>query len=112
MVIIISYLQDYVIIILCFSVVGQGISSVGPLYEEVDSMILNPRYLAHKLHTTGDHTHIPSSSVRSPGSAGVPNPLKDVCGGCSASEVAGVYSYAECGGPPAAKTMQTLHALL
>ena len=53
------YLQHYVIIILCFSVVGQGISSVGPLYEEVDSMILNPRYLTHKLHTTEvTHTYL------------------------------------------------------
>lgn len=39
--------------------------AVGPVYEEVDSMILNPHYMSGKLHITRPHG---SSSVLSPDS--------------------------------------------
>jgi hypothetical protein len=65
------------------------------VYEEVNSMTFNTRYLAHKLHnTSGGHT--PSSGT----STGIPNTLQ------IPNEA--TYSYAVCGATPVAKAGNTL----
>ena len=55
--------------------------AMGPVYEEVDSMILNPQYMSQKLHITRTHA---SSSVLSPDSL----QQGDGCNSRSASKTA------------------------
>ena len=93
---------------------AQCLSAMGPIYEDVDSMTVNPRYLAHKLHITGTDTHTStqiSSTIPSPSSPDICNPLYSPSGEGAAGGDA-VYSYAECGKPPAATAVLKLDSCL
>ena len=68
------------------------------VYEEVNLMTFNPRYLAHKLHITSG-SHAPSSSGL-PDIPNIPESLNEA--------EAAAYSYAVCGASPLAKAGNTL----
>ena len=65
------------------------------VYEDVNSMTFNNRYLTHKLHnTSGGHTLSSGTSTGIPNTLQIPNEA--------------TYSYAVCGATPVAKAGNTL----